>query len=281
MLLPRATGLLLLSSSAPGTRLFSSLPPPSSVLIQGASRGIGLSLAEYYAGLPTTEKIYCSARDPAGSAGLTDLAGRHPGRVVPVQLDVSDPASVDAAFSLVSASSPRLHMVLNVAGVLQDEPRGIVPERNAAAFDASSAAAAFQVNAFGPMLMAGKFLPLLSPKRKSEDERPGLFVSFSARVGSTTDNGLGGWHTYRASKAAANSFMKTVSLEAGRKSVAVVSVHPGTVDTDLTRAFLKARGKYDVQELGEAGRNLGRMFDGMDASWNGRFVDHKGEDVPF
>merc|ERR1712032_532364 len=125
----------------------------------------------------------------------------------------------------------------------------------------------FRINSVGPALVAKHFSPLLvaasrelrrSPEKHFADSYEGILpgtptaVFFSARVGSSEDNQLGGWYSYRASKAALNSLVKTWSVELRNRGVTAVAIHPGTVDTDLTRQFLKARSKYDVQPVDTA-----------------------------
>jgi len=106
-------------------------------------------------------------------------------------------------------------------------------------------------------------------------------VFYSARVGSIGDNQRGGWHSYRASKAALNQFVRCMALELAKHKVCCISLHPGTVDTELTRAFEQARAKYTVQEVGAAARNHLDIFDSLTMQDSGRFLDWKREEVPW
>ena len=90
--------------------------------------------------------------------------------------------------------------------------------------------AVFRLNTIGPALIAKHFLPLL-PRRDRA-----VFAALSARVGSISDNRLGGWWAYRMSKAALNMATVNMALELRRKDVYAVALHPGTTDTDLVRA---------------------------------------------
>ena len=275
----RMRSLLTLSSLPLSARSLSTLPPRS-VLIQGSSRGIGLNLVKAYMASSDFGTVFATCRNPAGAEELQAVAKESGGKVTVLRLDVADSDSIEAAAALVKETTGRLHTVLNVAGVLKDDNLGIVPERRAQDFSPTAALAAFQTNALGPMAVASSFLPLLTPVRKSPDSREGKFVSFSARVGSIGDNSGGGWHTYRASKAAANMYLRTLSIEYGRQNVAVVSLHPGTVDTDLTRNFLKARAKYEVREVGEACKGMMELVEGMTVEKDGgSFQDYKGEGI--
>jgi NAD(P)-dependent dehydrogenase (short-subunit alcohol dehydrogenase family) len=91
----------------------------------------------------------------------------------------------------------------------------------------------FEINTIGPALVAKHFLALLPREGKS------IFAALSARVGSISDNNIGGWHSYRASKAALNMVLKNVAIETARKykDTAVIGLHPGTVDTGLSLPF--------------------------------------------
>lgn len=117
-------------------------------------------------------------------------------------------------------------------GTLHSEDR-FGPEKSWRSLDGPTIAHLFAVNAIGPALIAKHFLPLLD-----HDERA-VFAALSARVGSIADNGLGGWHIYRASKAALNMLMLNFAIELKQRNprVIVTSLHPGTVDTALSKPF--------------------------------------------
>jgi NAD(P)-dependent dehydrogenase (short-subunit alcohol dehydrogenase family) len=101
------------------------------------------------------------------------------------------------------------------------------------ALDAKALCEVFRINAVGPALIAKHFLPLLRMGHKT------VFAALSARVGSISDNRLGGWASYRASKAALNMLLKTLAIEHARRwpDSVVVALHPGTVDTALSKPF--------------------------------------------
>lgn len=256
--------------------------PERIVLVQGASRGIGLALTRHYLEHTSAELVYATCRVPAQAADLGTLAGLHGARLRVLPLDVTDEDAVQRAAAVVSSESVgRLDLLLNVAGVLHDDETGVSAERKASAIDVDGMMRSFQVNAIGPILMAKHFGATLE-RRGREDKGESRFVNFSARVGSIGDNQLGGWYSYRASKAAANQLMRTLGHELARKGVCVVSCHPGTVDTDLTRKFLTARAKYDVQPVDEAAARLAGVFASLQlATHGGGFMDHHGDAVPW
>jgi NAD(P)-dependent dehydrogenase (short-subunit alcohol dehydrogenase family) len=209
-----------------------SLTGGRNVLIQGASRGIGLEFVRQAVADATTARIFATCRAPWAVPSLIELAARDP-RLHLVELDVVSEASILAAAATVAAEVSRLHLVVNCAGLLHDREAGIAPEKRLADVQPDALAASFAVNAAGPLLVAKHFEPLLAHGERA------VFASISARVGSIGDNRLGGWYAYRGSKAAQNMFTKTLAIEwaRSRRNVICVALHPGTTDTELSRPF--------------------------------------------
>ncbi len=108
-----------------------------------------------------------------------------------------------------------------------------------------------------------------------------MFATLSARVGSIGDNRLGGWYSYRASKAALNQFVRTAAIELGRRQPGAICValHPGTVSTPLSAPFVKAG--LDVQTPEEAAARLLDTIEGLGPGSSGGFFDHRGDPVPW
>lgn len=171
-----------------------------------------------------------------GAALLTELQrGAAYDRVLGLSrrdgLDLEDEDSIARAAETVAASG-QPDLVLVATGVLHS---GYDPERALKAVTAEHMLRDYRVNAVGPALVAKHFLPLLPRDRRA------VFAALSARVGSIGDNRLGGWHAYRASKAALNMVLRTCAIEASRTHphAIVVGLHPGTVDTELSKPFQK------------------------------------------
>ncbi len=235
-------------------------------LVQGASRGLGLALVGR---LLTREhlSVVATARDPAGSAGLAALKDRYGTRLLCAALDVDDEASVAAAATSVATVQPRLHLLVNCAGLLHDT--GMRPEKQLEDADPERLRRLFDVNAIGPLLVARHFLPLLR-----HDERA-VLANVSARVGSIGDNRLGGWYGYRASKAAQNMFTRTLAIELRRRAprVVCVALHPGTVETELSAPF---RGGVPPERRFSPDRAAEQLLDVIDSLGpddSGRFLD--------
>lgn len=189
-------------------------------VIVGASGGIGAALARDLNRRFPQAEIWGLARDP-GRAELPFA------RVLAA--DLEHEASLGEAAAHIAAP---VDLVLVASGVL-GAPGSTGPERRLAAFDPALAAKVMATNAIGPALVAKHFLPLFARDRR------GVFAALSARVGSISDNQLGGWYSYRASKAALNMLVRTLSIELARThpQAVAVTMHPGTVATQLSAAF--------------------------------------------
>lgn len=130
----------------------------------------------------------------------------------------------------------------------------------------------FSTNAVGPALILKHFVPLLDRKDRS------LFVILSARVGSIGDNRLGGWISYRSSKAALNQIVKTASIELARThpNCVIVAIHPGTVATPLSARF---RNGHQAFEPREAARLILKTVDKLSAEQSGSFIAYDGSKI--
>ncbi len=146
-------------------------------------------------------------------------------------LDLADEASIAAAAAAIAALGYEISTVVVATGLLHADGRG--PEKSLRDLDAAWMARNFQINAIGPSLVAKHFLPIMAR------QGPVYFAALSARVGSISDNRLGGWHSYRASKAALNMLIRNIAIEWQRKNPqsVVVGLHPGTVETALSEPF--------------------------------------------
>lgn len=151
------------------------------------------------------------------------------------------------------------------------------PERDWRQIEADWMLENFRVNAVLPALVARHFLPRL------RREAPAVMAVLTARVGSIADNRLGGWHSYRASKAAANQLVKTLSVELTRKNPAavIVALHPGTVDTPLSRPFQRNLPEGRLFSAERAAAQLWQVIDALGPADTGRFLDWAGQPVPW
>lgn len=187
-------------------------------------------------------------------------------------LDLSDESSIVAcAEHLARLGTPRL--IIDATGVLHGS--ALQPEKSLRQVDAKQMAEAFAVNAIGPALLMKHFLPLLPRAGKS------IFATLSARVGSIGDNHLGGWYSYRASKAALNQLVRTAAVELKRRQpeAVCVALHPGTVDTLLSSPF--AKDGLEVQSPAVAAERLLAVVERLGPGESGGFFDQHGKPIPW
>ena len=166
-----------------------------------------------------------------------------------------------------------IRLVIDATGILHDDHQR--PEKSWRDISPSTMARAFAVNAIGPALIMKHFLPLLPPFGKA------VFATLSARVGSIGDNRLGGWYSYRASKCALNQLVHSAAIELKRcrPEAICVSLHPGTVDTALSRPF--SRRGLKVQHPDTAALHLISVIDRLGPEDTGGFFDWRGAAVPW
>jgi len=244
--------------------------PQPAALVQGASRGLGLGFVR--ALLAREHRVVATCRAPHEARALRAID--HPDLTV-LRLDVTDEGSVAEAAAQVRRSVGELDVLLNVAGVLHGE--GFGPEKRLEHLDRDALEHVFRINAFGPLLVARHFHPLLDHGRRA------VLANLSARVGSIEDNRLGGWYAYRASKAAQNQLTRTLAIELQRRSpsVIVVALHPGTVDTDLSAPFQRRVPADRLFDVRRAVRQLLDVIDGLGPDDTGSFRAWDGEPIPW
>lgn len=187
-------------------------------------------------------------------------------------LDITDEASV-AALAARLADGPPPELVFVATGVLHD---GFEPERSFKALEAAHLRRDFEVNALGPALLARHLIPLMPRDRRA------VFAALSARVGSIGDNRLGGWHSYRASKAAMNMILKTLAVELARThpQAVVAGLHPGTVDTDLSKPFQRGVKPEKLFTPDQSAAHLLQVLDGLTLADSGGVFAWDGARVP-
>lgn len=250
---------------------------PINALVTGASQGLGLAFVRALLARPHCNLVYAACRTPHRAQALAELAKAHPQRLRVLALDVTRAEDFVIAEDTVRRETDRLHLVLNVAGLLHDAARGVKPERRLEDFNAEGLMASIAVNTLGPALAAKHFLKLLT-----HDQRA-VFASLSARVGSISDNRLGGWYSYRAAKAAQNQFTKSFAIEAARRApnLIVAALHPGTVETALSKPF---SGNVAADKLFTAEQSVSYLLsviDGLTPADTGSFHAWDGSVVPW
>lgn len=229
--------------------------PSGLALVIGASGGIGKAVCEALEGQGF----------PGPVMGLSRRSEPH--------LDLLDEASIEAAAGHVATLGQPLRLLILATGFLHDETNR--PERSLRDLTASHMAKAYALNTIGPALVLRHFTPLLPRDGRS------VVAALSAKVGSIGDNHLGGWHSYRASKAALNQVMHTAAIELkrSRPEAVCVALHPGTVDTKLSEPFSKAG--LNVRPPAVAARDLLDVIDRLKPADSGGFYDYQGRALPW
>mmetsp|Transcript_34644 Transcript_34644/g.104400 ORF Transcript_34644/g.104400 Transcript_34644/m.104400 type:complete len:253 (-) Transcript_34644:27-785(-) len=241
--------------------------PDAVFVITGASGGIGAAMVEHLA-TRVRGTVIAGARDPSKAPRPTD-------RVKSLKVDLSDDASL-ATFA--EAVGPRCDVLVNCVGLLHDADRG--PERSLDAVDRDWLLTNFDVNCAGPLLATRALRKALDAGRKGP-RPPSVVASLSARVGSLSDNGLGGWYSYRASKAALHMATINCAIELKRQRTICVALHPGTTDTALSLPF---QARVNPEKLFPAEFSAGQLLDvvnGLTEEHSGGVFDWAGERIEY
>ncbi len=241
-------------------------PSPLRAAVFGATGGIGRALCALLAADPQFGAIHAGARRSQD---------KHGDKLAPFTFDLKDETTIQNAAAEIGASGP-LDLVIVATGLLHDGDQ-MQPEKTWRDFSPEAFAQAFAINATGPALIAKHFLPLLARDRRS------VFASLSARVGSIEDNRLGGWASYRASKAALHQIVRTCAIELARRnpSAVCVTLHPGTVDTDLSRPFQRGIATEKIFAPAVSARRLLHVIAGLTPAHSGQAFAWDGSRISF
>ncbi|MFK4059460.1 SDR family NAD(P)-dependent oxidoreductase [Brevundimonas sp. NPDC046655] len=232
-----------------------------SAIIVGVSGGVGRALAQQL-GHAGDRVVHGLSRTPVAPIDGVTLG----------LLDLEDEAGLAAAAARI-AEGPAPSLIVVATGVLHS---GQTPERSWREMTAEHLMRDYRISAVGPALAARHFLPLLP-----RDER-GVFAALSARVGSISDNRLGGWHSYRASKAGLNMILKTLSVELARThpQAVVAGLHPGTVDTALSAPFQRGVKPDQLFSPAFAAASLLTVIEGLTPADSGGVFGWDGARIP-
>jgi NAD(P)-dependent dehydrogenase (short-subunit alcohol dehydrogenase family) len=221
------------------------------VLVTGANRGIGLEYARQFHA--KGYRVIGTARDPAEAADLAKVSDRVEA------LDVTDAASV-AALAQRLKGVP-IDILVNNAGMF--DRRDTAVEK----VDFEIMEQTFAVNTLGPLRMVQALLPNLRAGQRK------VIVNMSSQLGSI-GNSTGEWYAYRASKAALNQINRSLSLELGKEGFRSVVLHPGWVRTDMG-------GEQATYTPEESVSGLVAVIEGLGPDDNGRFLDFRGQPIPW
>ena len=237
----------------------------NNVLIVGASGGIASALIEQYRNAGA--KVFAVSRAAANENKGLDNVSYH-------QIAEQDDKHISEFVQQLADQHVILKTVVITTGFLHNEDDSIHPEKRLEDVSEQALAAYFATNSIIPAMWLKHLVYVMSKEGST-------LVCLSARVGSISDNGLGGWYGYRSSKAALNMFVKTASVEYKRrlKDVMLVCYHPGTVDTGLSKPFQKnvAAKKLFTPEF--TAKQLIHHLSVLDRDQACHFIDWNGEVV--
>lgn len=251
-----------------------SFGPQLRVLVFGGSGALGAAFARALARHPRVAALHVAARDPRLALSASQPATAT-ARLRGHAFDLTDEASIATAVAAASADGP-LDLVLVATGKLHDGAR-LQPEKSWRSLTPEALALAFAINATGPALIAKHALDRLATGRKA------VFAALSARVGSIEDNRLGGWHAYRASKAALHMLVRGLAIELARRNPTALclALHPGTVDSALSRPFQAGVAPARLFTPDRSAAALLGVIDRCGVADSGRAWAWDGNPIPF
>jgi len=188
-------------------------------------------------------------------------------------IDFNNENTILKTIEFVKNINKPISILFDATGILHHD--NSMPEKTLKKIDIDFAKKNFLINAIGPALLIKHFVPLL------DNEDKAVFATLSAKVGSISDNGYGGWYSYRASKSALNQFIKTASIETKvkNKKAIIVALHPGTVKSKLSEPFQKINLK--IQNPEESAKNLIKVINTLDYDQTGKFLNWDGSEIPW
>lgn len=243
-------------------------------LVIGGNRGIGLAFVKQLLSDPRFDQIFVTYRTVTSSTELLKLAQTHD-RLHCIAMDLTIESQIEAGLADIKTSTSELHFVINCVGFLHEE--GITPEKALRQIESANLIRYFQVNSISAVLLAKYLLPLLN------HNKPNIFATISAKIGSIEDNRLGGWYGYRASKAALNMLLKTASIEYSRRSkqTAIILLHPGTTDTRLSKPFQRGVPPEKLFSVEKTVGLLLNVLGDVTLEDNGSFFSWDGSRLPW
>ena len=228
------------------------IPSPFRALVIGSSGTIGSAFVELL------------EQHPA----CVEVIGLHRNSVNPI--DYQDLSTIEESARALSGEAP-FQLIINTIGILHRADW--MPEKKLDDLNAEQLQMLMQINAIGPGLTIKYFSKLLDPTNS-------VMATLTAKVGSIEDNRLGGWYSYRASKAALNMLIKTASIEFSRTkpNTALVALHPGTVNSRLSKPF---KGEQIGRPPLDAASDMLNVLLSLNKEDSGSFITYSGERLPW
>lgn len=241
---------------------------PKCVLVVGASGGIGQAYCENLLFQFPDIQLIRVVRDVQALKQFT-------GNCIDIEADLSDDDSIQDAISTItekynSNTNTRIDWLFIASGWLHDE--AIKPEKTFRSLHREHLLHSYNINAVGPALFVSRLLELI-------DKQQALTIGIlSARVGSVSDNRLGGWHSYRAGKSALHMLIKNIAIECAqtRRPITIVGLQPGTTDTALSEPFQKGLTAEQLQTPEFTAKHLIKVMQVLKPEDSGQLFDFEG-----
>lgn len=228
-------------------------------LITGANRGIGLELTRQL--VARADHVFAACRQPDTAAELQQIKAQDDNRLMLIQLDVSDPASIAASYQAVRQLTDTLDVLINNAGISGgEEPLGMITQ--------ATLLNNYMVNAAGPILMAQQYLDLIKAGEAKK------VINLSTGISSISTRDRGGMYSYTASKAALNMLIKNLGFDMAEFGITTIVIDPGWVKTDMGGPNAWITPKESV--LG-----ILQVVDGLSLEHSGKFFHYTGSEIPW
>jgi len=275
-------------------------------VVVGGTKGIGLAMGRKWltnqiATQTAKPRLFLMGRsvDVSRNEKLLNLTREFQNcEIHPVHVDLTQPESISSAVKSISTWTESLDYVFHTSGMLhnvdasgkQMDDKPVLPERSFKGISLDGMLQTFTLNTFAPALVIKEFSTLLKKSHRNsfravELKKPPVFAALSARVGSISDNNKGGWTSYRASKAALNMVLLNAHWEfsmGGKQKVIVMALHPGTVDTNLSKPFQNiAKKQYTIFTPEHSASMLVDFCESCDVEHSGRFFAYDGQSIPW
>ena len=212
---------------------------------------------------------------------ISSLSPSEQSRIHLVPLDLENQETIEQAAATIREEFDRVDVLLNVAGLLGDGSTTPGPERSISKLDRDWIEKTMAVNVIGPVMLSKELSPIMKTKRSKDGRATSVIANLSARVGSIADNEMGGWYSYRFSKAALNQATRTMAHELKRQGTWSVALHPGTTNTDLSQPFQKNVADGRLFPVDFTAKQLLDVIDSMKDEHSGGLYDWAGKALPF
>mgnify|MGYP003999934373 FL=1 len=238
---------------------------PKNILLLGAADGIGQAISKFLINSNANLKIYITSREKNNNTS----------RIKYYQLEATEESDWLKFIKILDKEKIKFDLIINTIGILHDEENKIIPEKSIKNFNANSFIQNVKVNTLVTALCIKYMTDYFSKNNKV------ILASLTARLGSISDNNIGGWISYRASKAAQHMIIKTASIEIKRtnNNMIIVGLHPGTVETKLSKPYLKSASK--IFDTNESAEKLLEVIYNLSNTDTGNIYDYSGRIIPY